>query len=125
MPRIHQNKKTKSGAVNAAAAASAAGADAVPSGSETETVRFDVGGTVYRVSRSLLERHPNTAMAKKAAEGLKEPIFVEGDREFFKYVLRYMRHGEARLPVEVYKKDLLHDMESYGFDVTEAAEKIT
>lgn len=34
----------------------------------TKTVVFDVGGTLYRVSRSLLEQHPDTMLARIASE---------------------------------------------------------
>ena len=30
----------------------------------TETVKFNVGGSIYEVSRSLLERYPDTMLAK-------------------------------------------------------------
>jgi hypothetical protein len=35
---------------------------------KTEIVTFNVGGTRYEVSRSLLDLHPNTMLAKSASE---------------------------------------------------------
>ena len=49
----------------------------------TETVKFNVGGTIYEVSRSLLERYPGTMLAKSASKRWQEDsmseIFIERD----------------------------------------------
>ena len=71
--------------------------------SNTATVRFNVGGTIYEVSRSLLEQHPNTMLARMVSktwlseeednERKDEPLFIDRDRERFCYVLDFMRDG--------------------------------
>ena len=66
------------------------------------TVYFDVGGTKYKVSRSLLESFPDTMLARMASEywtnprhsGTEaNPLFIERDGERFRLVLDYMRDG--------------------------------
>jgi len=40
----------------------------VPSSSCRKTVHFNVGGNIYKVSRSLLEQHPDTMLARLASD---------------------------------------------------------
>eukprot|EP00536_Pseudo-nitzschia_multiseries_P002262 jgi/Psemu1/115870/gw1.30.53.1 len=109
------------------------------SSNNATTVRFDVGGTVYKVSRSLLELFPNTMLSRMVSETWQEvqvardeedpseaaPIFVDRDGERFRYVLDYMRDGQkASLPITISKKGFLKDLEYYGFDDVDA-ESIT
>ena len=42
--------------------------------SSSSTVQFNVGGKIYEVSRSLLEHHPNTMLARMASEQLASRI---------------------------------------------------
>jgi hypothetical protein len=93
----------------------------------TATVRFDVGGTIYRVSRLLLEQHPNTMLARMVSktwlceeednERKDEPLFIDRDGERFRYVLDFMRDGpNVSLPVTVSKEGFLKDLDYFGFD---------
>ena len=106
-------------------------------GTRTETIKFNIGGTRYEVSRSLLEQHPDTMMARMASkdwqagdnikgdssssakstkEKEEEDLFIERDGERFKYVLDYMRDGKVHLPAFGIPKDaFLSDLEYYGF----------
>ena len=63
----------------------------------TETVKFNVGGSIYEVSRSLLERYPDTMLAKSASKRWQEvsmsEIFIERDGDLFRHVLSYLRDG--------------------------------
>lgn len=86
-----------------------------------QTVRFNVGGDIYEVSRSLLSDHPTTLMAKIASktwqqDGLDQPYFIDGDGERFRYCLDYMRRGRVYLPLTVSKGSLLQDLDYYGFE---------
>mmetsp|Transcript_20028 Transcript_20028/g.41854 ORF Transcript_20028/g.41854 Transcript_20028/m.41854 type:complete len:220 (-) Transcript_20028:1029-1688(-) len=92
------------------------------SDSRPKTVTFDVGGTVYKVSRSLLEQHPDTMLARMVSEtweNAMEPdktLFLERDGDRFRYVLDYMRDGKVFLPAPKISKDaLLLDLDYYGF----------
>ncbi|CAB9507514.1 WD repeat domain 85 [Seminavis robusta] len=93
----------------------------VPEGS-TPTVRFNVGGTKYEISRSLLSQHQNTMLARIASETWqKDPqseIFVERDGGRFKFVLDFMRDGQVILPApgQVSKESLLNELAYFGFD---------
>ena len=84
------------------------------------TVQLDVGGTIYKVSRSLLESFPDTMLARMVSETWQKdpnkPIFVERDGESFRYVLHYMRDGHVFLPITMSKDAVLKDLEYYGFD---------
>ena len=101
-------------------------------GMNSTTVQFDVGGRVYRVSRSLLELFPDTMLSRMVSktwahdddDGRKEeiPIFIERNAERFQYVLDYMRDGQVvSLPVTVSKKGFLKDLEYYGFENVDAS----
>ena len=69
----------------------------------TETVKFNVGGTIYEVSRSLLERYPDTMLAKSASKRWQEDsmskICIERDGDLFRHVLSYLRDGRVVLPL--------------------------
>ncbi|KAL7556391.1 hypothetical protein ACA910_010864 [Epithemia clementina (nom. ined.)] len=89
----------------------------------SETVRFNVGGTVFEVAQSLLDQFPTTMLARMASETWHqkttqhEPIFIERDSKRFRYVLDYMRDGKVMMP---YGVATLESMEAefayYGFD---------
>ena len=88
-----------------------------------ETVTFDVGGKHYKVSRSLIERFPDTILARMTSElwlgGNKakdEPIFIERDGERFRYCLDYMRDGRVSVPITASKDGIVKDLEYYGFE---------
>jgi hypothetical protein len=84
------------------------------------TIKFNVGGTRYEVSQSLVNSFPNTLLAKSAsAQWNEDPnaeIFIERDGSCFQYVLCYMRDGHANLPVCVSKNAVLEDLKYYGFE---------
>jgi hypothetical protein len=95
--------------------------------SNAATVRFDVGGTIYKVSRSLLEQHPNIMLARMVSktwlnqsednERKDEPLFVDRNGERFQYVLDLMRDGpKVSLPVTISKEGFLKDLDYFGFD---------
>lgn len=86
------------------------------------TLSFNVGGTSYQVSRSLLDRHPDTMLTRMASDAWhsdpEEPLFVERDGGRFRYVLDYMRDGRVSLPGGqggVTKTSLLDELTYYGF----------
>lgn len=73
---------------------------------KSATVRFDVGGTVYRVSRSLLDLFPDTMLSRMVSETWQDcsqggddqkeepPIFLDRNGDRFQYVLDYMRDDQ-------------------------------
>jgi BTB/POZ domain len=98
----------------------------------TAMVHFNVGGTRYEVSGSLLDMHPNTMLARSADELWHEDpeseIFVERNGDRFQYVLDYLRDGRAFLPMGVPKDAFLGDLEYYcleGVDESKIERKLT
>ena len=96
------------------------------------TVEFDVGGTIYKVSKSLLEMDPDTMLASLASprwkddtnNGESKPIFIERNGERFQYVLDYMRdNGKVNLPVSVSPNAVVDDLEYFGFENVKTAGK--
>lgn len=87
---------------------------------KTETVKFNVGGQRYELSRSFLSLHPNTMLAKAASDQWqKDPtkeIFIDRDGQLFLFVLSYLRDGEVALPNTVRKVTLLKELVYFGVD---------
>jgi len=89
----------------------------------TETVKFNVGGSIYEVSRSLLERYPDTMLAKSASKRWQEvsmsEIFIERDGDLFRHVLSYLRDGRVVLPLTASREGLMLEFQYYGLDGVE------
>src|SRR5256885_1792948 len=69
-------------------------------------VKLNVGGTLYQTSLSTLTRYPDSMLGRMFAEwnGLttQNEYFIDFDGPIFKYVLEFLRHGEAMvLPIDV------------------------
>jgi len=86
----------------------------------TTTVRFNVGGKLYEVSRSLIESFPSTMLARMVSETWQDDseatLFIDRDGERFRYCLDYMRDGKVSLPLTVSKGAFLQDLDYYGFE---------
>ena len=87
---------------------------------------FNVGGKRYEVSRYLLEKHPDSMLARRFSEQLHKAgpddaeIFIERNGERFQYVLDYLRDGgRVFLPQTETKGALLADLEYYGIPFTD------
>jgi hypothetical protein len=84
------------------------------------TVKFDVGGRLYKVSRSLIEKFPSTMLARMISDTWQtDPevtLFIDRDSERFRFCLDYMRDGQVWLPLNVPLEALLHDLAFYGFE---------
>ncbi|KAL3911903.1 MAG: hypothetical protein SGARI_001418, partial [Bacillariaceae sp.] len=90
------------------------------------TINFDVGGTVFKVSKSLLDRYPQSMLAAVASERWNadvaasqqttKPIFLDRDGERFRFVLDYLRDLKVQLPLSVPKAQFCADLEYYGLD---------
>ena len=93
------------------------------------TVKYNVGGQIFEVSRTLLEQYPDIILTRMASEMWKkddgdqsQPFFLERDGELFKYVLRFMRDGgnvalSGKVPMSAFITELFY----YGFtDVDES-----
>mmetsp|Transcript_5560 Transcript_5560/g.7859 ORF Transcript_5560/g.7859 Transcript_5560/m.7859 type:complete len:198 (-) Transcript_5560:102-695(-) len=89
----------------------------------TEVVKFDIGGQLYKVSRSLLEKHPESMLTKSASEQWQEDseaeIFIERDGFRFRYILDYMRDDKVTLPRTESREMIIAELEYYGITVKE------
>lgn len=83
---------------------------------ESTTAKFNVGGQIYEVARSLLDQYPTSMLSCAAAKSLKEKstIFIEGNGERFQYCLDYMRRQQVHLPMNIPENALLSDLDYYG-----------
>ena len=84
------------------------------------TVHFNVGGKIYEVSRSLIEKYPDSMLRTLISKTWlndehNDPLFIECDGERFSYCLDYMRYGKVALPITVSKDAILKDLDYYGF----------
>mmetsp|Transcript_1081 Transcript_1081/g.1312 ORF Transcript_1081/g.1312 Transcript_1081/m.1312 type:complete len:229 (+) Transcript_1081:336-1022(+) len=90
----------------------------------TETAQFNVGGIVYQVSRSLLQSHPDTMLAKSASDQWQEDpeseIFIERDGSRFRFVLDYLRDGCVCLPITEPKDGFIRELEYYNIESDQA-----
>lgn len=86
------------------------------------TVNLDVGGTKYRVSKSLIAQYPNTMLARLISdtwnnqeEQEEKVLFIDRNGQRFQYVLDYMRDTKVHLPVGVTNGSFLQELEYFGF----------
>jgi hypothetical protein len=83
------------------------------------TVKFNVGGCHYDVSRPLIEKFPSTMLARMVSETWQKDreatLFIERNGERFQYCLDYMRDGEVWLPLNAPKEGVLLDLDYFGF----------
>ena len=101
----------------------------------SKTIRFNVGGLIYEVSRSLLAQHPDTMLARMISKEWQPEegpgkddcaLFIERDGERFRYCLDYMRNaGSVALPSTISKDEFLKDLTYYGFQDIDASEITT
>jgi hypothetical protein len=86
----------------------------------SSTVKFNVGGRLYEVPRSLVEKFPSTMLARMASDTWqKDPeatLFIGRSGERFEYSLDYMRADKVWLPLNIPKEAFLDDLDFYGFE---------
>lgn len=88
-------------------------------------VTFNVGGSKYRVSRSLLDQYPDTMLSRMISDTWQQEgkendeFFIERNGARFAYVLDYMRDGCVFLPggnPVCTKSSLLRELIYFGFE---------
>ena len=84
------------------------------------TVRFNIGGTRYEVSQTLLDQYPDSMLSKSASkewhDSEKKEIFIERDGSKFKFVLDFMRDGKVVLPISQAKAAIIAELEYFNFE---------
>ena len=65
--------------------------------STTNTIKFNVGGRPFEVSRDLMDKYSETMLGKLVSEAWQtdpeEPVFIDRDGDIFAFVLNYLRYG--------------------------------
>jgi hypothetical protein len=93
---------------------------AMTTDASSSTVKFNVGGRLYEVPRSLVEKFPSTMLARMASgTWQKDPeatMFIGRSGERFEYILDYMRADKVWLPLTIPKAAILDDLAFYGFE---------
>ncbi len=64
----------------------------------TETIKFNVGGRHFEVSRALvINDHSETVLGKLVSETWNDdhgkPVFIDRDGDIFAQILNYLRYG--------------------------------
>ena len=84
-------------------------------------VRFNIGGFHHEVSRSLLNRYPDSMLnIISSSQWQKNPdseIFIERDGSRFKFCLDYLRDAKCNLPLTVSRDAVIEDLFYYGIIV--------
>ncbi len=63
----------------------------------TETIKFNVGGRHFEVSRALLDGHSETVLGKLVSDTWNDDpdkaVFIDRDGDIFYHILNYLRYG--------------------------------
>ena len=83
----------------------------------SHTVKLNIGGRHFEISRSLVDEHPGTMLAPLVSniwhENPEESIFIDRDGEIFGHILNYLRYGSIVLPITIPREMLLREMDYY------------
>eukprot|EP00956_Cyclotella_meneghiniana_P011775 scaffold16542_cov74-Cyclotella_meneghiniana.AAC.2 len=84
-----------------------------------DTIKFNVGGRHFEVSRQLVEQNPYTMLAKMISETWEtddpdKPLFIDRDGEKFAHVLDYLRYGSIELPESIPESMFKRELDYYG-----------
>ena len=94
-----------------------------------QTVKFNVGGKLFETSRSLVDQHDDTMLARLVSDTWQEdptkPIFIDRNGDIFAQVLDYLRYGSVVLPDKIVKDMFLRDLDYYGIIAKEGTVKTT
>ena len=89
------------------------------------TVKLNVGGSYYEVSRCLFGQRPDSMLARltcdmwQTEESIEEAIFIDRDGEMFSLVLNYLRYGSIELPTSLPMSMFEREMDYYGLSIAE------
>ena len=83
-----------------------------------ETVTFDVGGKLFKVSRNLIDQFSETMLSKIVSETWQHDssatVFIDRDGDIFAHVLNYLRYGSIVLPITISRAMFDREMDYYG-----------
>jgi len=77
-----------------------------------DIVSLDVGGTIFKTTRTTLNNYPDSMVTKMVAkaemESLTQPLFIDCSPATFHYILNYFRRGDTTALPE--NRDLLKEI---------------
>ena len=92
-----------------------------------EIVQFDVGGRIFKTSRSLIDQHEDTMLARLMSDTWQEDptksVFIDRNGDIFSHILDYLRYGSITLPDKIVKDMFLRDLDFYGIVPEEGSVK--
>eukprot|EP00956_Cyclotella_meneghiniana_P038070 scaffold148390_cov36-Cyclotella_meneghiniana.AAC.1 len=84
----------------------------------TDTVKFNVGGKHFEVSRALISANSETMLAKMISETWEQepekPLFIDRDGDMFAHVLNYLRYGSIELPISTTRAMFQRELDYYA-----------
>lgn len=92
-----------------------------------KTVKFNVGGKHFEVSRDLImnDEGNETMLSRLVSDTwLQDPeerVFIDRNGDNFLHVLDYLRYGEVTLPLNISLDSFMKDMDYYGISVQEGS----
>ncbi|KAL7531970.1 hypothetical protein ACHAXR_004344 [Thalassiosira sp. AJA248-18] len=85
--------------------------------SET-TVKFNVGGKHFEVSRALIDAHSDTMLGRLVSDIWNEDpgkaVFIDRDGDIFAHILNYLRYGSIELPTTLPRSMFDRELDYYG-----------
>lgn len=87
----------------------------------TDTIKFNVGGRHFEVSRALIdEKCPETTLGNIVSDARDEDpekaVFIDRDGDIFACVLNHLRYGNVELPVAIPRRMFWRELDYYGID---------
>lgn len=84
-----------------------------------ETVRLNVGGRRFEVSRAMIDEHSETMLGRLVSDTWnedpgQEELFIDRDGDLFAHVLNYLRYGSIELPITVARSMFEREIDYYG-----------
>mmetsp|Transcript_4521 Transcript_4521/g.4401 ORF Transcript_4521/g.4401 Transcript_4521/m.4401 type:complete len:122 (+) Transcript_4521:105-470(+) len=75
----------------------------VESSTASPTVTFNVGGRIFQLAKSTIDKYPSTVLAVTVSDrwtngDITTPIFLDRNPEAFAFVLDWYRNGRIVLP---------------------------
>jgi hypothetical protein len=93
----------------------------------TEFIQFDVGGRIFKTSRSLIDQHEDTMLARLVSDTWQEDpnksVFIDRNGDTFSHILDYLRYGSIDLPITISKAMFLRDLDFFGIVPEEGSVK--
>ena len=90
-----------------------------------DTVKFNVGGKHFEVSRALIDARPESMLAKMISETWEQdpesPMFIDRDGDLFALVLNYLRYGSIELPVTVPQAMFQRELDYYAVSAADGS----